>query len=82
MARAVGDTGRAATYLAAQELGVRNIASLQYREPLLNSSVAFEKYRGAIRTNRTNNGWARIDNAQHAIDAAEHLEEVLKNPPR
>lgn len=82
MARAVGDSGRAESYLAALELGIRNIASLQYRAPLPDSPVAFEKYRGAIRTNRTNNRWVRIDNTQHAIDAVEHLEEVLRSAPR
>lgn len=71
------DTVRAKRYLDALDLAVRNIASLQYRAPLPGSPLQFEVYDGAITTS-AESAWARIDNAQHSIDAFTKILEVVK----
>lgn len=71
------DTVRAKRYRDALDLAVRNLASLQYRAPLSGSPLQFEVYNGAIRTS-TDSAWARIDNAQHSIDAFTKILEVVR----
>ncbi|WP_192356389.1 hypothetical protein [Mesorhizobium mediterraneum] len=77
MALRTGDPVRARRYLDAITISLKNIASLQYREKLDESSLPFYVYRGAIRTNAGKNSWARIDNAQHTIDAIRALGNFL-----
>lgn len=77
MAQRTGDEVRAGRYLDAIMLSLKNIASLQYREKLDESSLPLYAYRGAIRTNAEKNRWARIDNAQHTIDAIQALGNFL-----
>lgn len=72
-----GDQVRAERYLEAITIALKNIASLQYREKLDESPLPFYVYRGAIRTNAGKNRWARIDNAQHTIDAIRAMETFL-----
>jgi hypothetical protein len=78
----VGDEAKAARYLHAIGLAVRNLASLQYRSKIEGSPLPFHAYRGAIRTNAGRNPWIRVDNTQHTIDAIRHMELVLAGAGR
>ena len=77
VAEMVGDKSHSRRYLEAIKLSVKNLSGLQYREPLPESPLPFEAYRGAIRTN-VDNPWVRIDSIHHAADALLYLTEVLK----
>ncbi|MCI0619989.1 hypothetical protein L0Y40_03095 [Candidatus Wolfebacteria bacterium] len=76
VARLAGDSERAARYREAIELGVENLISLQYQEPVPGGRSVKRTYLGALRVN-VQSPWIRVDTTQHAVDAFTKILEVF-----
>ncbi len=72
----MGDEEHAERYADVLELSLQNLISLQYRDELDKSPMQPEEYIGSIRI-REDSSWNRVDTAQHAIDAFDHILHVF-----